>query len=74
MKACLSELHGREMKRGNNSCVNEFLEVSIDDLKQVAQTYLTGDTNSNACRAVLAPYDKADAVQSMGFAVEKIGS
>ena len=53
MKACLSELHGRD-EAWQQQLREQILEVSIDDLKRVAQTYLTGDTNSNACRAVLA--------------------
>jgi hypothetical protein len=45
------------------------LAVSLDDLQRVARTYLK---DKPFTRASLAPFDKADTMQNMGFKVEKV--
>jgi predicted Zn-dependent peptidase len=48
-----------------------ILAVTVADLQRVAKQYLQGQKH---VRAVLAPYDKEEAVKNLGFNVCKIKS
>ena len=48
-----------------------ILDVTIDDLKRVAQQYLQGQEH---VRGVLAPFDKEEEIRALGFEVCKIKS
>ena len=70
VKACFADLHHRgiEWQRKMRAAI---LAVTIDDLQRVAKKYLQGQKH---VRAVLAPYDKEEAVKNLGFEVCKIKS
>lgn len=70
VKSCFSDLHNRgeawqQKMRGN------ILAVTLEDLQRVATTYLKDKPSS---KAVLAPYDKEEVVQQLGFKVAKVAS
>ena len=70
VKSCFTELHNRgeawqQKMRGN------ILSVSLEDLQRVAATYLKDKPSS---KAVLAPYDKEQTLQQLGFKVAKVAS
>jgi Zn-dependent M16 (insulinase) family peptidase len=46
-----------------------LLQVTLDDLKRVAQQYVQNVTPN---RAVVAPYAKADELQQLGFSIQQI--
>ncbi|WLP94136.1 insulinase family protein [Psychrobacter sp. M13] len=70
IKACFANLHhrGADWQRKMRAAI---LAVTINDLQRVAQQYLQGQDH---VRAVLAPYDKEEAVKELGFKVCKIKS
>ncbi|MDN5566064.1 MAG: insulinase family protein [Psychrobacter sp.] len=70
IKACFANLHhrGEAWQRKMRAAI---LEVTIEDLQRVAQQYLQGQEH---VRAVLAPYDKEEAVKELGFKICKIKS
>ena len=70
IKACFANLHhrGADWQRKMRAAI---LAVTINDLQRVAQQYLQGQ---EYVRAVLAPYDKEEAVKELGFKVCKIKS
>lgn len=70
VKACFADLHHRgiDWQRKMRAAI---LDVTIADLQRVAKQYLQGQKH---VRAVLAPYDKEDAVTALGFEVCKIKS
>ncbi|WP_182406901.1 insulinase family protein [Psychrobacter sp. GP33] len=70
VKACFADLHHRgiEWQRKMRAAI---LAVTIADLQRVAKQYLQGQKH---VRAVLAPYDKEEAVKALGFEVCKIKS
>ena len=47
----------------------KILAVTLADLQRVTMTYLK---DKPAVRATLAPFDKADEVEKMGFVVQKV--
>ncbi len=69
VKACFAKLHGREQD-WQQEMRHKLLTVNLDDLKRVARTYLKDKAHS---KASIAPYDKAEVLENMGFIVEKIG-
>ena len=70
VKACFADLHQRSAtwQRKMRAAI---LSVTLDDLQRVATIYLQGQPS---VRAVLAPYDKEEAVSNLGFRVCKIKS
>ena len=70
VKACFADLHHRgvDWQRKMRAAI---LAVTIDDLQRVAKQYLQGQKH---VRAVLAPYDKEEAVKALGFDICKIKS
>ncbi len=70
IKACFANLHhrGEAWQRKMRAAI---LEVTIEDLQRVTQQYLQGQEH---VRAVLAPYDKEEAVKELGFKICKIKS
>ena len=70
VKACFADLHHRgiEWQRKMRAAI---LAVTIIDLQRVAKQYLQGQKH---VRAVLAPYDKEEAVKELGFTVCKVKS
>jgi len=70
IKACFANLHHRgvDWQRKMRASI---LAVTIDDLQRVAKQYLQGQQH---VRAVLAPYDKEEAVKGLGFEVCRIKS
>ncbi|WP_352336930.1 insulinase family protein [Psychrobacter sp. 16-MNA-CIBAN-0192] len=70
VKACFADLHHRgiEWQRKMRAAI---LAVTIADLQRVAKQYLQGQKH---VRAVLAPYDKEEAVKALGFDICKIKS
>ncbi len=69
VKACFAKLHGREQE-WQQSVRHRLLNVTLDDLQRVAKQYLKDQPHT---KASIAPYDKADDLEQMGFVVEKIG-
>lgn len=70
VKSCFADLHNRgeawqQKMRGN------ILAVTLEDLQRVATTYLKDKPSS---KAVLAPHDKEEVVQKLGFKVAKVAS
>ncbi len=70
VKSCFADLHNRgeawqQKMRGN------ILAVTLEDLQRVATTYLKDKPSS---KAVLAPHDKEEVVQQLGFKVAKVAS
>ena len=70
VKACFSELHGRDEAWQQKMRAN-ILAVTLADLQRVATTYLLDKAHS---KAVLAPYDKQSTMSELGFAVHKVKS
>ena len=68
VKALFAELHGRG-KDWQQAMRAKILAVTLDDLQRVATTYLK---DKPFTRASLAPFDKAELMQKMGFKVEKV--
>ena len=68
VKALFAELHGRG-KDWQQAMRAKILAVSLDDLQRVTRTYLKDKPYT---RASLAPFDKAELMQNMGFKVEKV--
>jgi Zn-dependent M16 (insulinase) family peptidase len=70
VKACFANLHHRgvDWQRKMRAAI---LAVTVADLQRVAKQYLQGQDH---VRAVLAPYDKEEAVKELGFNVCKIKS
>ena len=70
VKACFADLHHRgiDWQRKMRAAI---LAVTIADLQRVAKQYLQGQKH---VRAVLAPYDKEEAVKTLGFDICKIKS
>ena len=70
VKACFANLHHRgvDWQRKMRAAI---LSVTVADLQRVAKQYLQGQDH---VRAVLAPYDKEEAVKELGFNVCKIKS
>lgn len=68
VKACFADLHGRGEAWQNQMRAN-ILDVTLADLQRVAKTYLTDKPH---CKANIAPFDKADELEKMGFVVEKV--
>ncbi|WP_201527269.1 insulinase family protein [Psychrobacter frigidicola] len=70
IKACFANLHhrGAAWQRKMRAAI---LAVTVADLQRVAKQYLQGQSH---VRAVLAPYDKEDAVKNLGFTVCKVKS
>ncbi len=70
IKSCFADLHHRgiDWQRKMRAAI---LDVTIDDLKRVAQQYLQGQEH---VRGVLAPFDKEDEIRALGFEVCKIKS
>lgn len=68
VKALFSELHHRG-KAWQQAMRAKILAVTLADLQRVASTYLK---DKPAMRATLAPFDKADDVQQLGFSVQKV--
>ncbi|WP_230657147.1 insulinase family protein [Psychrobacter sp. I-STPA10] len=70
VKACFSELHGRDEAWQQQMRAN-ILAVTLADLQRVATTYLLDKPHS---KAVLAPYDKESTMSELGFVVHKVKS
>lgn len=68
VKALFAELHGRG-KDWQQAMRAKILAVNLDDLQRVAKTYLK---DKPVTRATLAPFDKAEMVEKLGFKVEKV--
>lgn len=70
IKACFANLHHRgvDWQRKMRASI---LAVKVADLQRVAKQYLQGQKH---VRAVLAPYDKEEAVKDLGFEVCRIKS
>ena len=70
IKACFANLHHRgvDWQRKMRASI---LAVTVADLQRVAKQYLQGQKH---VRAVLAPYDKEEAVKGLGFEVCRIKS
>ncbi len=70
IKACFANLHhrGESWQRKMRAAI---LAVTIADIQRVAKQYLQGQ--KHVC-AVLAPYDKEEAVKALGFDICKIKS
>ena len=68
VKALFAELHGRG-KDWQQAMRAKILAVSLDDLQRVTRTYLKDKPYT---RASLAPFDKAELMQKMGFQIEKV--
>jgi len=70
IKACFTNLHnrGEDWQRKMRAAI---LAVTIEDIQRVAKQYLQGQKH---VRAVLAPYDKEEAVKDLSFKVCKINS
>ena len=68
VKALFAELHGRG-KDWQQAMRAKILAVSLDDLQRVTRTYLK---DKPFTRASLAPFDKAELMQKMGFQIEKV--
>ena len=68
VKAVFATLHGRD-KAWQQKMRANILKVSLADLQRVATTYLK---DKPFTRATLAPYDKAEMVEKLGFTVEKV--
>lgn len=68
LKALFSELHHRG-KAWQQAMRAKILAVTLADLQRVTMTYLK---DKPAVRATLAPFDKADEVEKMGFVVQKV--
>lgn len=68
VKALFADLHGRG-KEWQQAMRAKILAVKLDDLKRVTQTYLK---DKDFTRATLAPFDKKDVVEKLGFKVEKV--
>ena len=70
VKSCFAELH----KRGEawqQKMRSNILAVTLEDMQRVATTYLKDKPCS---KAVLAPHDKEQVVQQLGFKVAKVAS
>lgn len=68
VKALFATLHGRD-KAWQQKMRASILKVTLDDLQRVAKTYLK---DKPFVRATLAPYDKAELVEKLGFKVERV--
>lgn len=68
IKACFSELHGRD-KAHQIALRQNILTLTLDDLKRVAITYLK---DKPSMRASLAPIEKENEMTQLGFKVEKL--
>ncbi|MFW2176618.1 MULTISPECIES: insulinase family protein [unclassified Moraxella] len=68
VKALFAELHGRG-KEWQQTMRAKILAVTLADLQRVAMTYLK---DKPFTRATLAPYDKAEVVEKVGFMVERV--
>ncbi len=68
VKALFSELHGRH-KTWQQQIRAKILAVTLADLQRVTTTYLKDKPFS---RASLAPVDKADLMENLGFNVQKL--
>lgn len=68
VKSCFSELHGRS-KATQEALRAKLLDVSIDDLKRVAKTYLKDKAHS---KASLAPLEQEAQLQALGFNVQRL--
>lgn len=68
VKSCFADLHERG-EAWQNAMRAKILAVTLDDLRRVAKTYLKNQPHT---KASLAPYDKAQDLQALGFAVNKI--
>ena len=68
VKALFAELHGRG-KAWQQAMRAKILSVTLDDLQRVATTYLK---DKPFTRASLAPFDKAETMEKMGFMLEKV--
>lgn len=68
IKSCFSELHDRD-EAWQQALRQRLLNVTIDDLKRVAYTYLKDKPH---VKATLAPFEAEDVVKGLGFAVKKL--
>ena len=68
IKSCFADLHERG-EAWQNTMRAKILAVTLDDLRRVAKTYLKNQPHT---KASLAPYDKAQDLQALGFCVNKI--
>lgn len=68
VKALFASLHGRG-KDWQQAMRAKILAVTLADLQRVASIYLK---DKPFTRATLAPYDKAEMVEKLGFNVEKV--
>ena len=68
VKALFAELHGRG-KDWQQAMRAKILAVTLEDLQRVTRTYLKDKPYT---RASLAPFDKAELMQNMGFQIEKV--
>lgn len=68
VKALFAELHGRG-KDWQQAMRAKILAVKLDDLQRVAKTYLK---DKSFVKATLAPNDKGEMLEKLGFSVEKV--
>ena len=68
VKALFSELHGRN-KEWQQAMRAKILAVTLDDLQRVTATYLK---DKPCVKATLAPFDKAEMLEKLGFKLEKV--
>lgn len=68
VKALFSELHGRD-KAWQQAMRSKILSVNLADLQRVSNTYLK---DKHATKATLAPFDKAEHLQNLGFILHKV--
>lgn len=66
--ACYAYLHDRT-PAFRKAMRQQLLQVTLDDLRRVAQTYLRADV---ASKAVVAPFNQRETLQHMGFDVYQI--
>ena len=68
VKALFADLHGRG-KAWQQAIRAKILAVTLADLQRVTATYLK---DKPAVRATLAPFDKADVVEKLGFSLQRV--
>lgn len=68
VKSCFADLHGRGEAWQQQMRAN-ILAVTLADMQRVAKQYLQEQPH---VRAVLAPFDKEEAVKALGFTVQRV--
>ncbi len=69
IKSCFAKLHERE-QAWQQAMRHRLLTVTLKDLQNVAKKYLQ---KQPCTKATIAPYNKADELEKMGFEVETLG-